>query len=135
MSHGRPGESRSSKAEAGTTQDHRYYRRVTRRTTTICWGVVLALSPLLPRVPLHAAQPRPNVPVSLPFEFAWTATLNPPGRASLIATSDHLIVSTIGGAVSALDPVTGTAAWTNSALKPEVAPVAGEGLIFLGGKG
>lgn len=108
---------------------------MTRRTTTISWGVVFALSTLLPRVPLHAAQPRPNVPVSLPFELAWTATLDPPGRASLLATRDRLIVSTIGGAVSALDPATGAVRWTNNALTPEVAPIAGEGLVFLAGNG
>ena len=126
---------RSSKAEAGASQDHRYYRRVTRRTTTICWGVVLALSPLLPRVPVHAVQSRPNVPISLPFEFAWAATLDTPGRASLLATRDHLIVSTIGGALAAYEPATGAVVWTNSGLNPEVAPVAGEGLIFLASQG
>ena len=108
---------------------------MTRPTTTICWGLVLALSTSLPRAPLRTAQARPVVPVSLPFEFAWTATLDPPGRAALLATGDHVIVSTIDGAVNALDPATGKSVWTTPAIKPEVTPVAGEGLIFFSGKG
>jgi outer membrane protein assembly factor BamB len=82
-------------------------------------------------VTAQAARRPDTTPLSLfPLRTLWTLTLDARLRVAPVYTGSHAYFSTDDGRLLSYDLSDGTPEWTVQA-KPDLAPVAGQGLIFL----
>jgi hypothetical protein len=128
-----------SKDEAGAPQEHRYYKRVIRRATTICGGLAVAVSLFLPVGPSAATSPIQAVPLSppaptaasspsTPYERVWMTPVTSTAPMELALTPTVVLLAGADTPLEARSLENGSVVWTSSAAIGM--PVVSEGRVF-----
>ncbi len=132
-----------SKDEAGAPREHRYYKRVIRRPTTICGGLAVVVGLSLPVEPLAADPPVQSVPATPAspappaaaalYETVWTVSIDSRDEARLALLSSAVVLAVKDAPVEARALENGQVAWRSTVVL-DGAPVAANGwLVGVGG--
>src|SRR5262245_34896927 len=130
----------ASNDEAGASSECRYYKRVSKMTTTTSWGVVVAASLLLPQSFVAQTQvgqtvPAPAAPAAAPaappptFETVWSQRIETPGQPRLVAAGMFVLLADDAG-LSARSVEDGREVW-RAALPARLAPVVAGPLVVV----
>ncbi len=140
-----------SKSGAGTPREHRYYKRVTASSHTICWGLALAIgltlpthasgrqatSPAVPVTPIAPATPAPPPTPAAPaasYLVAWSEPLPSVTPRTLLVLGDAVFTAGAATPLAARDLQTGATRWKTDA-RSWTALATSAGLVLAIGDG
>jgi hypothetical protein len=127
-----------SKDEAGAPREHRYYKRVIRRATTICGGVTVAVNLFLPVVPSGATSANQIVPDAKPptanatsasYERVWMVPVASTSPMAMAMAPAAVILAGENRPLEARSLENGGIIWTSS-VTIGTEPAIGDGRIF-----
>src|SRR6185295_15495297 len=110
----------------GPRVEHRYYRRVTIRAATRCWGLAIVLGTALPVAAQSTPPASPKPPAAPAYESAWTAPLGAPRPAHLAPDGTIVFALDAKQALAAFSITDGHALWSVADVSPD-ARLAGGG--------
>ena len=109
--------------------EHRYYRRVTTRAATRCWGLALALGTAVPLAGQTTPSPSPKPPALPEYEFAWQADLGSSGPISIAVGTSMVFVAGGDEPLVAFTTGEGRKAWTATTAGAGATLTAAAGLL------
>lgn len=115
----------------GPRVEHRYYRRVTIRAATRCWGLAIVLGTALPVAAQSTPPASPKPPAAPAYESAWSVPLAAPGPVHLAPDGTIVFALDAHQALAAFSITDGRVLWSVADVSPDARLAGGSDRLYV----